>query len=65
LRVQVRRSVENDVDLVARRLERACDHFGRAPVSSEGIDRYARHYGAEVVSGSMSRPLYVLQFGHT
>lgn len=38
-------------------------------VAAEGDDRDARHgprpYGAWIRSGSISRPLYVLQLGHT
>ena len=42
LRVEVLRPVEDDVDPVARRLERARDDLGRTPVSPEGVDRYPR-----------------------
>ena len=46
LRLEALRPVEDDVDPVARRLERARDDLGRSPVSPEGVDRYPRHYGA-------------------
>ena len=66
-----RRPEEDDLDAVARRLERALDHSGRTAIAPEGVDRYAhpspplRRYGAGAVSGSTSRPSYVLQFGQT
>ena len=66
LGVERRRAEEDDVDALARRLERARDdHLDRAAVAAEGVDGYAGHYGAGAVSGSTSRPLYVLQFGQT
>ena len=46
LRVDGLRPVEDDVDPVARRLERARDDLDRTPVSPQGVDRYPRHYGA-------------------
>ena len=63
--VERRRAEENDVDALARGLERPGDHLDRAAVAAKGIHGYAGHYGAGAVSGSTSRPLYVLQFGQT
>ena len=65
LGVEGRRAEEDDVDALARRFERARDHLDRAAVAAQGIDGYPGHYGAGAVSGSTSRPLYVLQFGQT
>ena len=50
----------------AARLERARDDLVRRPVAAHRVDRDAgQGYGAGVRSGSISRPLYVLQVGQT
>ena len=46
LRVEVGGPEEDDVDAVARRLERARDHLAGPAVAAQGVDRYPRHYGA-------------------
>ena len=65
MRLEAQGSVEDDVDAVVRRLERSRDHLGGTAVAAHGVNGYPRHYGAGVVSGSTSRPRYVLQFGQT
>ena len=66
LRFDPRRAEEDDLDPLGGGIQRARDDLIRGPVASHRVDRYAgQGYGAGVRSGSISRPLYVLQVGQT
>ena len=54
------------LDAVGRGVERARDDLVRRAVAPHRVDGDAgQGYGAGVRSGSISRPLYVLQVGQT
>ena len=66
VRVEPRRTEEDDLDPLGGGLERARDDLVRRAVAAHRVDRDAgQGYGAGVRSGSISRPLYVLQVGQT
>ena len=66
VRFDPRRAEEDDLDPLGGSVQRARDDLVRRPVASHRIDRDAgQGYGAGVRSGSISRPLYVLQVGQT
>ena len=64
-RVEAGRAVEDRLDSVGCGLERARDFpRARGPRPARRRRRGSCSQGAEVRSGSISRPAYVLQFGH-
>ena len=69
--VEARRAEEHRLDPGGSRRCRACDDLLRRVVSTQGVDRdsdghrLSEGYGAWIRIGSTSRPLYVLQVGHT
>ena len=65
LRVEPGGAVEDRLDRIGRRFERAGDDFVRRAVAAKGVDGNPDHfYGLGVRSGSISRPPYVLHVGH-
>ena len=66
VRVESGRAEQGHVDPVRGCLECAGDDLARRSIPAQGVDRDAgQGYGAGVRSGSISRPLYVLQVGQT
>jgi hypothetical protein len=66
VRVDSRRAEEDDLDPFRGSGQCARHDLSRRPVAPHRIDSDAgQGYGAGVRSGSISRPLYVLQVGQT